>query len=1022
MSEAVAAAPGRRWAGRDTVTAGEAVRFGAWPATLAIGGAVLVLFLLFAGYGYNLEDEGTVLYQILRTHRGERPYLDFHTGYTPAVFYLNAWLFETFGVSVMPIRIVLAGVNALAVMLTFRLALRVAPVAESALAALSYAVFMPFFQGQFASFNIPYPAWYAIAAWMAAQLASVKAVENASRAWLVAAGALAGLAFSFKPNTGILALGAAVLAQLLASAQLRGAVGRGLEILVLAIACVAVAATLTFDVVTPQFALLGGPLLALLVGGIWMRVKHVPPGEERSIGAGLADAAALLAGFVAVCAAWLAYFLPRLGVGRFAEEVLLLGAGVERIYLLYFPRPSEWGVAVLCLLAFGVALPRLIARGVLGTRALVALGVVLAVAGTVAFTQFGLAPEGLGVSILMQLEVLSFHLIPLLLWAATIAVLWQMRAVERAPDGMLPRGLAVTMVSLVYALLLFLQLYPRIDFMHVVISMPSALVVAAGGLARFERWWVDELRGLNRWDEARSRRALSLVRMVACAPIVFALAVRALPFLDARVRLTPDVAVRGTTPLAQTAMPVVLEEDRDRDLRELRAVADFVAQQTRPDEPIFVFPALAMVPFLTDRATPVPHDYWFTGRPSHADEAAMVAAMERTRPPLFVTLNDRLGYFSASPSYYFILRDYVQRNYVLVRRIGRYDVLARRDLLDEHPDWRTPEIVGATLDDTFAHGEYARELAAARRIAESGTAQDLVGTAPQLADVDRRIRQAYAAAIDAVAARDPGGYPAVERAVATNRSARLLFLRTLGEYGAPASLGYLQDVFLNSDGRIRWEAARSINFLLARELSMRFNLVEPADGPLVTLPDTLQSDALVAPIGDDFAERQRIGPLAALAVAHARRDDLKGKIDGPWDRRETTWWKMLAAYALVQMGENERLATLFELMNEGTLPGQFVPSIVLDPRLVPPGAATAVVIERMKNGSSEERETAVWMVPYLAEPGAAWAAVEGLANDPDPRVKHAAEWALGQRARASGTQNADPKGASGTQPAKAEES
>ena len=253
MSEAVvAAASGRRWTGRATVAGvAQGVRFAAWPATLAIGGAVLALFLLFAGYGYNLEDEGTVLYQILRTHRGERPYLDFHTGYTPAVFYLNAWLFETFGVSVMPIRFVLAGVNALAVMLTFRLALRLAPVAEAALAALTYAIFMPFFQGQFASFNIPYPAWYAIAAWLAAQLASVKAVESGSRSWLVAAGALAGVAFSFKPNTGILALGAAVLAQLLASAQLRGVVGRTLEILVLAIASVAVAATLTFDAITP---------------------------------------------------------------------------------------------------------------------------------------------------------------------------------------------------------------------------------------------------------------------------------------------------------------------------------------------------------------------------------------------------------------------------------------------------------------------------------------------------------------------------------------------------------------------------------------------------------------------------------------------------------------------------------------------------------------------------------------------------------------------------------------------------
>ena len=74
----------------------------------------------------------------------------------------------------------------------------------------------------------------------------------------------------------------------------------------------------------------------------------------------------------------------------------------------------------------------------------------------------------------------------------------------------------------------------------------------------------------------------------------------------------------------------------------------------------------------------------------------------------------------------------------------------------------------------------------------SGSAADLAGFAPRLADVDRRVRQATAAAIDAVAARDPGGYAAIERAIATNQSARLLYLRTLGEYGPPASLGYLQ--------------------------------------------------------------------------------------------------------------------------------------------------------------------------------------------------------------------------------------
>ena len=264
----------------------------------------------------------------------------------------------------------LAGVNALAVMLVFRLALRLAPVAEAALAAATYAIFMPFFQGQFASFNIPYPAWYAIAAWLATQLASVKAVETGSRGWLFGAGALAGVAFSFKPNTGVLALGAAVLAQLFASAQIRGVLGRALEIAILVLASVAVAAVLTFDVITPQFALLGGPLLALLLGGIWMRATQRPPGPERGLGAGLGDAGAILAGFVAVTLAWLAYFLPRLGLGRFAEEVLLLGAGVERIYLLYYPRPSAWGVAMLALLALLGVLPRLIARA----RARAALG------------------------------------------------------------------------------------------------------------------------------------------------------------------------------------------------------------------------------------------------------------------------------------------------------------------------------------------------------------------------------------------------------------------------------------------------------------------------------------------------------------------------------------------------------------------------------------------------------------------------------------------------------------------------
>jgi hypothetical protein len=62
-------------------------------------------FLAFVPYGFYLEDEGTMLYQIARTHAGQIPYIDFHTGYTPGLFYVNAWLFDAFGVNVIALRI-----------------------------------------------------------------------------------------------------------------------------------------------------------------------------------------------------------------------------------------------------------------------------------------------------------------------------------------------------------------------------------------------------------------------------------------------------------------------------------------------------------------------------------------------------------------------------------------------------------------------------------------------------------------------------------------------------------------------------------------------------------------------------------------------------------------------------------------------------------------------------------------------------------------------------------------------------
>ena len=951
--------------------------------TLVVGGISAALFLSFFRYGLNLEDEGTILYQILRTHRGELPYLDFHTGYTPAMFYLNAGLFDLFGVSVLPLRLFLVAVNTAAVVLIFRLSLRVAPALESGLAALAYTLSLPFFAGQFASFNIPYPAWYAVTAWLLTEFASVRAAETGRRSWLAAAGALAGVAFSFKPNTGVLALGAVVLARLLTAPPLAGRVGGVLEGTVLGVACVGVLAVLTFDLWTEQFLLLGVPILVWIVGCARQRRRA---SHRRPLADGFRDVGAIVGAFVVVVGSWLAFFLPRLGLARFGREVLLLGAGVERIYLLYYPDVSAWTVVLLGLGGAAGALPWALDRGLVRGRTLLVAGVATMACGVLALAAFGLAPEGVALSVGMQLENASFFVVPALLLAAVLVGLT--RLAKTPADE--PKT-AVWSVLVVYGLLLFLQLYPRIDFMHVVISMPSALVLGAAGLAWVQRrWW--RAVGDPAVPEIPHGRVWLFIRLAVLLPVALAFGARVVPFVDARFALEAAGEPRVMTRLPFAALPIEIERDRDHDFRELAAAARFARTATDPEQPILAFPALGVIPFITGRSTPVPHDYFFAGRPDHADEAAMIEQIEEERPPLLVTLNDRLGYFSAAPAYYFLLRDYFATHYRRVRRFGRYDVLARRDWEPRDPDWaRLRETTGpGETSLALARGRFRDEVRRARRVAHDGEARDLEGRAPHLAAVDRRLRGVWTRALLAVAEREPGGLEAVERAMATDRRSRLLFVRALGEYAGPEAVPYLERVYLGPDERLGWEAARSINFILARRLAARFRFGEAESGPLWGLPEGRDVEPLVGLIGD-FAERQRIGPMAALAVAREGRLDLADRLEWFESERETTWWRMLAALSLVELGRTQHMRTLIDSLNSGTLAGQYVPSLLLDPEVLNRNQVEEAMRETLRVGSAEERETVAWMIPFLAEPVRRELWTTALA-DPEASVRHAAEW------------------------------
>ncbi len=988
---------------RDELRRAASARVRAWFATLLISALAASVYAAFVGYGYNLDDEGTILYQILRTHRGQRPYLDFHTGYTPAVFYLNALLFDLFGVSVIPLRAFLVAVNTLSVALIFRLALRLAPPAEAACAALTYAFFLPFFGGQFASFNIPYPAWYAVAAWLGAQLASVKAVETGRRFWLAAAGLLCGVAFSFKPNTGLMALGAAVLSQLLVGPLIVGRLGAALETALLLMATLAVFAAMNLEVFTPHFGTIALPLVVLLLGATWLRRRarrEVRPGATRTVQGALVDAACLLGGFLAVNYVWLAYFLPRMGLAGFGRDVLLLGAGVERIYLLYFPLPNIWTVLLASALVLSYLVPRAIGRSPWRRRLLGWLGGLAVLAMGVVFYLFAAAPEGVVVSIGLQLENLSFVVIPIVLAAAVLKWLYAIWSRRPLVTGPLPMSLGVATVSLVYALLLFLQLYPRIDFMHVVVAMPSALVIAAGALYRAERWWVAELGYGSRATDGQAARAIRIARVVAMLPIALALLARCGPMIEARVDLWgADAGLKRLTSLGRPQMPVSIERDRDHDLRELRAVAAFVSRETRPGDAIFAFPALGIIPFLTDRETPVPHDYFFPGRPEHAAEAVMTEIIHLRRPPLVVTLNDRYGYFSASPAYYFILRKYVQGSYTLVRRIGRFDVLMRNDLAAERPDLPRPSTAEREFSTSLSRGEYRQAVLRARRVARRGTLDDLVEIQPLLSDVDRQMRGRAVEAILAVAAREPGGLDAVQKKIAPGRRARLILLRGLGEYAPPSVLPYLYRAFKSGDGRIQWEAGQSINFVLVRELAGRYSLTEDVARPLWDLPPMRFEQRMLEGI-DEILERQRLGPLAALLMAQKGRTDLAWHLDHFEERYDTSWWRIVGALALVRMDQLGSMATLLGTINEGTLGEHYVPPMMIDPWVMDPARVASFLGGRLRNGTPAEREVAAWMAPYLTVAGKDLErALAAARNDPlqPMEVRVAADWALRKR-------------------------
>ncbi|MDG2307465.1 MAG: hypothetical protein P8R42_22990 [Candidatus Binatia bacterium] len=592
--------------------------------------ALCVAFLWpFRLYGFDLVDEGTQLVQIERVAAGERPYLDFETGYTPGYFALEAWLLDAGGGSIVAIRTFGLLVQGVVAGSLWAIARAWAGLHLAASIVLLYVAFLlPVSLRLGAPFNIPYPGWLAALPALGAQVMVARVSARRIRRRnlvLLLTGVAAGLAFSVKPNSGLLILAGSALALVPTWSPER----RLNRILSMALRVTAIVATVIL-VAPGLFQGYAVGLLLPMAVAVFRTRPSFDDGDD-----GLRHLLVLTGGFSLVVLPWLGPLTMELGIGGMLRDVLLLDGGVIEAYLLPFATPS-WGTLVLG--AGGLAAffsrdrPRLLPTVVLGSLVLATL-----------------------VSIPMGPRLAAENA---LLWLGPMVVLFGLMdgdALERWP-----RERAVLVFLSIYSL----QLFPRPDSIHVAMGGPPIALGAALLWRRFERRWrstIEEDGVAMRWAP---RVALALVAVLAIG--------RAAPALIPRV--TEAVVAPALGPRAPIT---ILARHAHRYATTADLVREVGARGAEGDA-IFAFPDVAGVGFLAERAQPYRYLYFVPGRPDRAGEEEMIRRLAEVSPSLVVTCPPHVEAFAGAPEYFSRLGEEFERAYDPVAEVGGCVLRSRR--------------------------------------------------------------------------------------------------------------------------------------------------------------------------------------------------------------------------------------------------------------------------------------------------------------------------------------------------------
>jgi predicted secreted protein len=278
-----------------------------------------------------------------------------------------------------------------------------------------------------------------------------------------------------------------------------------------------------------------------------------------------------------------------------------------------------------------------------------------------------------------SLDNLAAYLAVGVLWLGLAAV-WPARhgagndtaaTVAGGTDSAAPQTAGALLAVLWIAACSFLLFYPRMDYAHLYGATPLLSIVGVALLGQATEG-VRQTRG----------------RLAVCAAAVLlgVVGLKSAPRVYSRVMVQRSAAgvQLVATPVewlefarARLYFPIYLERQRAH-LAAFRELVHYVQDTTPRGAPVFAFPALPMLYFLSEHDNPTRHDYFLGDNVSDAEQLEVIRTLERRAVPVVVMMNDPSNYFvEQSAATTQVLRDYLTTRYYRERRIGPYDVLRR---------------------------------------------------------------------------------------------------------------------------------------------------------------------------------------------------------------------------------------------------------------------------------------------------------------------------------------------------------